>query len=51
MEVEIAKKKLEERAAEIEVEKTGYEEDLKGLKRHLMLEKKIWHYLIQNLAT
>ena len=28
MEVEIAKKKLEKRAAEIEVEKTGYEEDL-----------------------
>ena len=28
MEVEIAKKKLQDRAAEIEVEKTGYEEDL-----------------------
>ena len=28
MEVEIAKKKLQERAAEIEIEKTSYEEDL-----------------------
>ena len=41
MEVEIAKKKLEERAAEIEVEKIGYEEALIKLKRHLTLEKKI----------
>ena len=36
MEVEIAKKKLEERAAEIEVEKTGYEEDLKRAQKILL---------------
>ena len=39
MEVEIAKKKLQDRAAEIEVEKTSYEEDLDRAQKEFDIRK------------